>query len=154
MKKQTIKKSIELNAPKEVVWNVLFNDEFTRIWYSEFSEGSHAQTDWKVGSKAVFTDNSNCGLIGKIIANRPFELLSVEYTGQLLNGAEDYDSDIAKDIKGGLESYRLSEQNGKTHLSIECDMGEDFFDLMSQAWGRALQKIKQLTESQKQLQSQ
>jgi hypothetical protein len=70
-----------------------------------------------------------------------------------VDGVEDYDSDVAKDVQGGLETYRLSEKNGITRLSIECDMGEDFFEIMSQAWDRALQKIKQLTESQKQLQS-
>jgi len=41
MKKEIIKKSIEVNSPKEKVWSVLLVDKFTRIWYSEFSEGSH-----------------------------------------------------------------------------------------------------------------
>jgi uncharacterized protein YndB with AHSA1/START domain len=153
MKKQTIKKSIKINAPREIVWKVLLDEEYTRAWYGEFSEGSHAQTDWQVGSKAIFSDNSHCGLIGKVIANKPFELLSVEYTGQIVDGVEDYDSDVAKDVRGGLETYRLSGENGITHLAIECDMGEDFFEIMAQAWDRALQKIQQLTEAQKQLQS-
>lgn len=151
MKKRTIKKTIELNAPKEIVWNVLLHDEFTRIWYSEFSAGSHADTDWSVGSKAIFSDDSHSGLIGKVIANQPCELLSVQYTGQLIHGVEDYDSAIAKDVQGGLETYRLSEKNGKTLLATECDMNEDFFETMSEAWDRALQTIKQLAESQKQL---
>jgi uncharacterized protein YndB with AHSA1/START domain len=153
MKRKTIKKSIELDAPKEIVWDVLLNDKFTRIWYQEFSEGSHAETDWKLGSKAVFVDNTKKGLIGTVVANKPYEVLSVEYNGWLDNGIEDYDSETAKEIKGNHETYRLTEKNGKTNLSIECDMGEDMYDFMSEAWDRALQKLKQLAESQKQPQS-
>lgn len=151
MKKVTIKKSILLSAPKEIVWDVILNDKFTRIWYAAFSEGSHAQTDWRIGSKAIFTDYSNSGLIGKIVANEPYEIISIMYQGIVTNGKEDYDSEIAKDVLGGLETYRLTEKNGGTHLSIECDMGEDFFESMSMAWDRALEKIKQLCESPKQM---
>lgn len=151
--KQTIRKSINLNSPKENVWEVLLNDKFTRIWYAEFSAGSHAETDWKVGSKAVFTDDSKCGLIGTVITNKPCEVLSIEYTGFMDKGVEDYTSDVAKEVKGGLETYHLSEANGITRLSIECDMSENMFEPMSVAWNNALQKIKKLTESQAELQS-
>jgi len=153
MTKRTIKKSIRLNAPKEVVWNVLLDDQFTRKWYAEFSEGSHAETDWQIGSKAVFTDNTKSGLVGKIIANKTHEIISVEYTGFVENGVEDYTSEVAKAVNGGHETYRLSESNGVTHLSIECDMTEDCFEFMSLAWDKALQKIKNLSESQLKLQA-
>src|SRR5688572_18979517 len=106
-----IKKSIEVNAPKERVWDVLLKDEFTRIWYAAFSEGSHADTDWKVGSKAIFTDHSKNGLIAKITANKTHELISMEYQGVVFEGKEDYDSSVAKTYKGGIESYRLSGSN-------------------------------------------
>lgn len=144
--KQTIKKSIEINAPKEKVWNVLLNDKFTRIWYAEFSEGSHAETDWEIGSKAIFKDNSKSGIIGKIIENKANEVLSIEYEGILTDGKEDYESEDAAAVKGWLETYHLSEKNGVILLSIECDMPEKYFDTMSEAWQNALQKIKELSE--------
>lgn len=139
-----------MNVPKEIVWDVLLTDKFTRNWYAEFSEGSHAETDWKVGSKAIFTDNSKCGLIGTVLINVPFEIISLEFQGMITDGVEDYDSKVARDIKGGRETYRLAEEIGQTVLSIECDMGEDVFDSMSSAWERALQKIKTIAESQTQ----
>ena len=40
MKKEIIKKSIEVNSPKKS----FPDDKYTRIWYSEFSEGSYAET--------------------------------------------------------------------------------------------------------------
>jgi len=146
MEKQTIKKSIDINAPKEKVWDVMLSDKFTRIWYGEFCEGSHAETDWKVGSKALFKDNSESGLVGKVILNKPYEVISVEYKGIVIAGIEDYKSESAKNVKGGLEKYRLTEKNGVTHLSIECDMSKEYFESMSAAWVRALQKIKEISE--------
>lgn len=144
---ETIRKSIDINAPKEKVWDVLLKDEFTRIWYSEFSEGSHAVTDWKVGSKAIFKDHSGNGLIAKVIANEPCKLLSIEHQCMLMNGVEDYESKYAKEVKGAKETYKLSEENGITHVDIECDMGPDMFEMMAGAWDKALQKVKELSEA-------
>ena len=146
MKTKRIKKSIEINAPKEKVWNVLLDDQYTRLWYAAFSEGSHAETDWKEGSKAVFTDNTHSGLISKVTKNKPYEVLSLEYQGVVTGGKEDYESQLAQEIKGGLESYQLTEKDGITSVSIESDMGEEFFDSMSDSWENALKKVKQLSE--------
>jgi uncharacterized protein YndB with AHSA1/START domain len=88
---KTIKKTIGVHAPKAKVWDVLLQDQFTRIWYAEFSPGAYAETDWQLGSKAVFSDDSQDGLVGKIVANQPCELVSIAYEGLLLNGKEDYE---------------------------------------------------------------
>jgi uncharacterized protein YndB with AHSA1/START domain len=145
---QTIEKSIDINAPKERVWDVLLNDKFTRIWYSEFSEGAYAETDWKVGSKALFLDKKQCGIVGKVIANKPYEVISIEYEGIVMDGVEDYESADAKQVKGALETYHLSEKNGVTRVSIECDMGPEWFETMSLSWDKALLKIKELSENE------
>jgi uncharacterized protein YndB with AHSA1/START domain len=146
MEKKTIRKSVEVNAPGADVWAVLLNDNFTRIWYGEFSEGAYAETDWQQGSKVVFKDESGSGMVGKVVVNQPEEILSVEYQGLLMAGQEDYESADAQAVKGGRETYRLSDNGGRTLLAIEADMGEAFFDDMSVAWDRALQKIKELAE--------
>lgn len=147
METKKIEKSIDINAPKNKVWEVLMQDELNRIWYACFSEGSYADTDWKEGSKAVFTDDGKSGLVGKIASNKPNEFLSVEYTGVLANGEEDYDSDEAKAMKGVLETYTLTETDGVTQISISCDMADEYFEMMSASWDKALQKIKELSES-------
>ncbi len=54
---------ISINAPKEKVWDVLWNDPFYRAWTSVFAEGSHAETDWKKGSKVLFLDNKGRGMV-------------------------------------------------------------------------------------------
>ena len=144
---KTIKKSIIINASKEKVWDVLVLDELNRVWYAEFAPGSHARTDWKVGSKVIFADDKDSGIIGKIIAHDTYKLLSMEYNGVLVNGMEDYESDEAKAMKGAQEIYRLSEENGVTRLDAQCDMDEGFFDMMASAWDKAMLKIKELAEA-------
>ncbi len=147
MKKITMEKSITINAPKENVWTVLFDDQFTRIWYAEFSEGTYAETDWQIGSKAVFKDKSNCGMVGKIIDNKPNEYLSIEYDGVIIENMEDYTSEHAMAIKGGRENYYLSEENEISKLTVIGDMSEGFFETMALAWDKALLKIKALSEA-------
>ena len=47
----------KIDAPKEKVWNTLWNDATYRAWTSAFAEGSFAETDnWKEGSKVLFLD--------------------------------------------------------------------------------------------------
>ncbi len=100
---QTIHGSININASKQKVWQVLHEDKYNRQWYAEFSAGTYAITDWQVGGKAIFTDDSNSGLIGKILKSRPPEELVIEYEGVLTNGEEVYDSAEAKAVKGGKD---------------------------------------------------
>jgi uncharacterized protein YndB with AHSA1/START domain len=147
METKVIKKSIGINAPKEKVWDVLIQDKLTRMWYAEFSEGTYAETDWQQGSKVAFKDKSESGMVGTVVVNNPGEMLAVEYQGIVAEGKEDYDSNMAQDVKGGREIYRLAEKYGVTQLDIESDMTPEYFDTMSQSWDKALQKIKSLAES-------
>jgi uncharacterized protein YndB with AHSA1/START domain len=143
---KTIKKSIEINASREKVWQVLTEDRYTKIWYSEFHEGSQAETDWQLGSKAVFKDPDGNGIVGTIIKNTPLEIITIEYSGMIMNNVEDYDSDWAKAMKGVQETYILSEKDGITTLNIECGMMDEMYDMMDGLWDKALAKFKELAE--------
>lgn len=144
---KTIKKSIEINATKEKVWQVLTEDKYTRVWYAEFHEGSHATTDWKQGSKATFTDNNDSGIVGFIAVSEPGKELVIEYTGMIMNGKEDLESDMAKQFKGARESYKLSEKDGVTTVDLAGDMNDEMYDMMSGLWEKAFAKFKELAET-------
>ncbi|QNF33983.1 SRPBCC domain-containing protein [Adhaeribacter swui] len=147
METQVLKDVIELNAPTEKVWQVLTQDEYNRQWYAEFMEGTYAETDWQEGSKALFKDKTECGIVAKIIANQPHQLLSLVYQGIVNNGQEDYSSPEAEAVKGGREIYRLVDLNGRTRLEVEADMGAEYLEMMQASWNRAFQKIKELAEN-------
>ncbi|MFL9843847.1 SRPBCC family protein [Flavobacterium rhizosphaerae] len=143
---KTIKTEIKINAPRERVWEVLIKDEYTQQWYTEFCEGSKAETTWEEGSAAIFTDSNGNGMVTTIAVNRPTEELIIQYEGLMINGKPDYDSPQAKEVKKGYESYLLDEKNGITTLRTAAAMSEEFFEMTGDAWERAKDKIKQLAE--------
>ncbi|RVU01406.1 SRPBCC domain-containing protein [Mucilaginibacter limnophilus] len=146
MEIKTIKKTITIDAPAQKVWDVLMKDEYNIQWYAYFMPGTKAETDWQVGSKVRFTDDSNSGITGIITANEPAKLLHITYNGLVDKGRDDFDSDMAKAYSGSNEIYTLIERDNKTTLDIAADMGDDYYDEMSAAWEEALKKIKQLSE--------
>jgi len=147
MKRGSLEKSIEIKAPREHVWDVLLQDTFTRIWYAEFSPGTHAQTDWNVGSTVLISDSSGHGLSSMITANIPLETLSIEHHAVIVNGKENRESSDSKKWRGCTEAYRLSGRDGKTTMTIEQVLPEEYLKLFSVLWDKALRKIKELAES-------
>ena len=146
MEKIEFKTSID--APREKVWNVLWNDSDYRKWTSFFAEGSRAETDWKKGSKALFLDKSNSGLISTIVDNKPNELMAIKHVGIVNKGVEDLSSADAKQWAGSLENYMLRTVNGKTELTInmEGNIPPEFVDYFRQTWPKALEKLKEIAE--------
>lgn len=146
---KTIKKKIDIRASREAVWSVLTEDQYVRQWYTAFSESARAETDWKIGSKVLFIDDTQNGLIGKVVQNKPNELLSVEYTGMVLNGKEDYEHPESIAVKGGYETYALLQKKDVTELQISGDMSDGLYNAMSSLWDDALVKLKSLAEQLK-----
>lgn len=146
MKRKTIEKAIEIAASRDVVWEILTDDRYTSSWYGEFSLGARPETTWEEGSKVLFTDLSGGGLVGEILVNEPLSMLSVEYQGIVFGGEEDYTSEDAMSVKGGEETYLLTDKEGQMELCVKADILPEYFDSMSSAWERALQKIKMLAE--------
>lgn len=141
-----IEKSVVINTSKEKLWEVLTRDTYTRDWYSIFSPGSHAITDWKEGSAVHFIDGSNNGMAARISESIPGKSLVITFTGQVINGKEDLESPEALKYKGGHETYRITEENGKVRLDISSDMDESMFEMMSGLWEKAFERLKQLAE--------
>lgn len=136
-----------IKAPKEKVWNVLWDLESYKKWTKAFSESSDVETDgWKEGSKVIFGDGNGCGMIAMVAANKPNEFMSFKHLGQINNGVEDTTSDKVKDWVGALENYTLKENNGETELLIDMDINAEFKDMFSQMWPKALQSVKELSE--------
>jgi hypothetical protein len=139
--------SIDINASKEKVWNVLWDDDSYRKWTSPFAEGSYAKTDnWKEGSKVLFLGPSGDGMVSKVASNKKNEYMSFEHLGVVKNGKEDTESDDVKDWAGAKENYRLIDENGKTKLAVDMDSTDEFKDYFLKTWPVALEKIKALSE--------
>ena len=144
-----MKFSTSINAPKEKVWKTLWEDASYRNWTSAFAEGSCAQTDnWKEGSKVLFLDGKGNGMVSRVDANKPNEFMSFKHLGAVKDGVEDIGSEKVSEWAGAVESYRLSGSNGKTELTVEMDITDEYRDYFEKAWPKALEKVKALAEKQ------
>lgn len=144
MKKQEFK--IEVDAPREKVWDILWGKETYPLWTAPFSEGSRAETDWKEGSKVLFLNDDDEGMIARIAKNIPNEYMSIEHIGVIMDGKEHTDNEKSKEWEGSLENYTLKEVNGKTQLLVDMDITEEYQDFFNTTWPIALNKIKELSE--------
>src|SRR5262245_48323986 len=139
--------NVMINATPEKVWKVLWTDDTYRKWTSAFSEGSYAETDWKQGSKVLFLDGQGSGMISRIAESRPNEYMSFEHLGEVKDGIEDTTSESVKQWAGAHENYTLKKVNGKTELTIDMDITEDFKEMLSKMWPAALKNVKRLSEN-------
>ena len=146
MKKLTF--SIQIDASRERVWDALWIDQNYRAWTSVFHPGSHAESDWKEGSKILFLGgDERSGMVSRIASLIPNEFMSFQHLGEIKNGVEDYDSPAVKAWNGAHENYTLQEKSGGTELSVELDADDSFADYFQDKFPKALEKVKELAEA-------
>lgn len=143
---EKIKFDVVINAPREKVWEILWNDETYREWTSAFSEGSMVETDWQKGSKVLFGDGKGSGMVSRIADNVPNQYMSFEHLGMVENGVEDMESEKVKEWAGAMENYTLNSEDGKTRLLVEMDITDEHKDSFMAMWPKALEKLKELAE--------
>jgi len=144
---QRVDFSISINAPKEKVWTVLWNEESYRSWTKAFSEDSHAVSDWNEGSKILFLDGKGSGMYSKIDKKIENEKMSFRHIGEVKDGVEQPLDEKTKAWSGGLETYILSEKDGVTTLDVELDAPADFMDYFTNTFPKAMQNVKDLAEA-------
>ena len=139
--------SVEINAPREKVWEVLWDDSTYRDWTGVFGEGSHAESDnWKEGTNVKFLAHNGDGMLSLIAANKPHEYMSFKHLGMIKDGVEDTESEEVKKWAGAIENYTLQSNNGSTTLDIEIDMTPEHKEYFEKTWPKALERVKALSE--------
>ena len=144
-----IDKSIFINASPEKVWDSMLNTEAYTQWADVFSPDGSAivKTDWQLNSVIDFIDNEDSGLRGHISQSEYGKVFEIIVDGELKGGTElDTESQGAKDMIGMNELYRFTEKDNGTQLDVHTSMNEEWYDTMSDAWQKALEKIKKLAE--------
>jgi uncharacterized protein YndB with AHSA1/START domain len=148
---EKLRYSVKINAPAHAVWSTMLDDASYREWTSVFHSGSYYEGRWDKGAEIRFLGPDDDGKLGGMIAtveeNRPHEFVSLRYTGQIIDGAEDTTSDAAKAFIGAHENYSFREADGATTLEVEVDSEEEFAAEFNAAWPLALARLKELTES-------
>ena len=141
-----LKFSIQINASREKVWNVLWDDDTYRKWTSVFDEGSYAVSDWKEGSKVLFLSSNGDGMYSSIERKIPYELMAIKHNGMVKDGKEQPADEKTKEWAGAMETYTLTEEAGSTKLTVEIDITEDMQQYFRDTFPKALDKVKSLSE--------
>jgi uncharacterized protein YndB with AHSA1/START domain len=136
-----LKFNTSINAPKEKVWNALWDDKNYREWTSVFSPDSHAVSDWKEGSKIQFLDGKGNGMYSIIQKRTENEEMIFRHLGEIKDGKE-----TPGQWGDSNESYFLKETNGKTELKTELDAPDDFVKYFEEVFPKALALVKQIAE--------
>lgn len=137
----TIKKSIEVNASSDKLWDILVNPINTKQWGNEFGEGAYVETDWAKGSEVLWKDKEgNVGAKGIVEINEHASLLKIVFY-------DDVNSTPPTSTGKYSESYALSEQDGKSIISIEAGLlSVKDCETHSPLWDKAIVKMKELAE--------
>jgi uncharacterized protein YndB with AHSA1/START domain len=137
---------IEISAPKEKVWKVLWNDDTYRKWTVPFSEGSYIESDWQIGGRTLFLGSEGNGMVSTIDQLIENKLMSFKHLGMIKDGKEDLESEEVKKWAGLLETYILESSENKTTLSVEMDLADDHKEYFMEAFPKALNLVKELAE--------
>lgn len=141
MKEYIVKKSIDIKAKPDEVWDALTNPEKTKKYFFN----SEVHSDWKTGSPIIFKGRifliKKYEMQGKIVQIEPQKLL--KYTLQNSSDTKTKSHSTVTDV--------LTYNNGVTSLSISDDVGqgegaEKRFKRSEKAWDKILKGLKELVE--------
>jgi uncharacterized protein YndB with AHSA1/START domain len=136
--------AIAIDAPRDKVWRVLWDDASFRDWSSVFAEGSYAVSDWKEGSTVQFIDpGSNSGMQAVIEKWRPGEFISFRHEAEIKDGKVQPPAAWS----GAHENYTLTNNNGRTTLKVDLDAADEHRGMFEDKFPKALQRIKTLSET-------
>ena len=140
---QKLNFTVDIRAPREKIWQVLWDDATYRQWTRVFSEGSYAVTDWRQGSRVQFLDGQGGGMYSIIDEARPNERMAIRHLGDIKDGVEQPEAAWS----GSQEIYNLSSTGEGTRLSVDIDSDEQFAGWFQENFPKALEKVKELAEA-------
>ena len=136
-----IKKSIEIKASDDKVWEVLTTGDMVTEWAAPFGLGTTVESHWTENAPVTWKDgNGNHIMKGKVEISYPAKMLKVGFYEGINTGEDD-------ELGEYKEHYLLSEREGKTTLRIESGpLTDEYIEKVSPQWDSALTIIKTLSE--------
>lgn len=144
---KTLKYSVQLDTSKEAVWFALTEANKFKQWAKAFSDDSHFDGEWKLGSSIRFLDANLGGTKAIIEKYQPCEIIHARHVAIInKDGSEDTESDVAKSWNGTTESYTLHENEKGTLLEIDITTQGVYENMFNEGWERALEFMKEICE--------
>jgi hypothetical protein len=136
--------SIEIKAPRERVWNTLWEDKTFRNWGNIIDEGMYLVGEIKEGNEVQFISSVSgygvTSLVEKLVRG---ELVSFR---QMADTKDSGKQEREKEWTGGTESYSLAENDGITTLTVAIDVPPGQEETFKVRFPKALERVKVLAE--------
>lgn len=135
---------IEISATKDKVWDVLWQDKTLRDWASIIDPETYMVGELKVGNEVQFISSAG----GYGVTSLVEELTSNEYLllRHQADTQEEGKREREKEWTGGAESYRLTEKDGATTLTVTFDVPLEMEEYFKTNYPKALERVKELAE--------
>ncbi|MCJ7757011.1 MAG: SRPBCC domain-containing protein, partial [Gillisia sp.] len=142
-------KTINANAKK--VFETMLDKKQFAVWTAEFNPELHFIGSWEKGSEIIFLgtdeDGNMGGMVSRVKENIPNKFISIEHLGLVQNGKEITSGPEVEGWTGAMEDYTFKEENGKTLVSVDVDVNQEFKSYFLKTWPKALKKLKAICEA-------
>lgn len=142
--------SIQINAPREKVWDTMLTKGTYEQWAAPFHEGSTFEGTWEEGTEMHFVgpseDGGVAGMLAIVTANRPYEFVSVKHLVEITNGEKK--PFPVMEGEEGYESYAFKDVEGGTEVSVELSVPTGWKDMFVEMWPKALAVLKEVAEKE------
>lgn len=133
---------IQINAPAEKVWSILFTQDADGNWPAAMNEGNYFEGKWEEGSIMRFLDSENNGMYNQIEKNIPHRELVMKHLGWI------YDGELSpQDWEDSTVTYLLESNENGTLLTGKINALDEFVDFFNSKYPPNFEKIKKLSES-------
>lgn len=140
-----VKFTIDINVPKQKVWDTLWQDETFWQWAGVIDPGTYMVGELVQGNTVEFISAENgYGVTSLVEKITPGEYVLLRHSADTQDkGAHERDAEWT----GGTESYSLTENNGATTLTALFDVPTEMEDYFADAYPKALECVRELAES-------
>jgi uncharacterized protein YndB with AHSA1/START domain len=136
--------SIEIQTPREKVWNTLWEDKTFRDWANIIDEGMYMVGELKEGNEVQFISSvSGYGVTSLVEKLIPNEFVSFR---QMADTKDSGEREREKEWTGGAESYSLAERGGTTTVTVDIDVSPGQEETFKDRFPKALERVKILAE--------
>ncbi|MCE3074719.1 SRPBCC family protein [Chryseobacterium gwangjuense] len=141
-----------IDAPKQKVWDVLWNEktygEWTRFFSPDPDSVTVMKSNWKVGGKTYFLNSEGEGMVSTIDSIEEPDQIIFKHLGMVdKEGNEDTQSKEVMEWNGCFEKYILIDFDGKTKLHAEVQVEKEWRDHMNTGFIKGLEVVKNLAEN-------
>ncbi len=137
--------SVKINASKEHVWKVLWDDRTFRDWSGLIDEGTYMAGKMEEGEKVQFISSvSGYGVTSLVVKLTPNEFVLFKHQSDTQqSGREERDDEWT----GGSESYTLEQEGEVTTLTVNSEVPENQEETFLERIPKAIDRVRELAEA-------